>query len=93
MNGIKPSNTNRNPYQGKLANLRSIRFYNLHLNVSDNVENNSNNAQTFTGPSEQQQLPSTRISNRRRSTINSIGVNPLQEIEDSISSQKLLQLN
>lgn len=93
MNGIKPSNTNRNPYHGKLANLRSIRFYNLHLNVSDNMENNSNNAQTFTGPSEQQQLPSTRISNRRRSTINLIGVNPLQEIEDSISSQKLLQLN
>ena len=61
MNGIKPSNTNATHIMENFANLRSIRFYNLHLNVSDNMENNSNNAQTFTGPSEQQQLPSTKF--------------------------------
>lgn len=98
MNGIKPSKTNHkhNHYYGKLANLRSVRFHNLHLSVRDSMENNQNIMQTYTGQSEQQQhiQPPTRILNRRRSTINSIGmVNPLQEIEDSISSQKLLQLN
>ncbi|RCK62850.1 UV radiation resistance associated protein [Candida viswanathii] len=85
MNGINHSKPHVVHYKDKLTNLRSIKFFNLSLDVDEEA--------TLQLSDSQQPPPPKRLGRRRSTLTVTNGVVPSFQIEDDINPENLVKFN